>query len=103
MNWDLGKLYAGFDDPALARDAEDARNKITSASAAVAALALPADAKALSAVGEDLQLLDVLGRPAAHLGVGPAGVVANHAADRAVVVGGRVRAEGQAVAARRPV
>ncbi|MDY3026080.1 MAG: M3 family metallopeptidase, partial [Candidatus Faecivicinus sp.] len=60
MNWDLGKLYAGFDDPALARDAEDARKKIASASAAVAALALPADAKALSALIGDLKEIATL-------------------------------------------
>ena len=60
MNWDLGKLYAGFYDPALARDAEDARKKIASASAAVAALALPADAKALSALIGDLKEIATL-------------------------------------------
>ena len=60
MNWDLGKLYAGFDDPALARDAEEARKQIDSAVSAVAALTIPADAKALSHIVSDLQSITTL-------------------------------------------
>ena len=60
MNWDLGKLYAGFDDPALARDAEEARKRIDSAASAVAALTIPADAKALSHIISDLQSITTL-------------------------------------------
>ena len=60
MNWDLGKLYAGFDDPALARDAEEARKQIDSAASAVAALTIPADAKALSHIVSDLQSITTL-------------------------------------------
>ena len=60
MNWDLGKLYAGFDDPALARDAEEARKQIDSAASAVAALSIPADAKALSHIVSDLQSITTL-------------------------------------------
>lgn len=60
MNWDLGKLYAGFDDPALARDAEEARKQIDSAASAVAALTIPADAKALAHIVSDLQSITTL-------------------------------------------
>jgi len=61
------------------------------------------DPHAHPVVGEDLQLRDVLAGAAGHLRVRAAGVVADHAADGAVVVGGRVRAEGQAVPPRRLV
>ena len=55
------------------------------------------DPQAGPVVGEDLQLGDVVGGPARHLRVHPAGVVPDHPAEGAVVVRGRVRAEGEAV------
>ncbi len=48
-------------------------------------------------VGEDLQLLDVVGGPAGGQRMHAAGVVADHAADRAPAVGGGIGAEGEPV------
>ena len=58
----------------------------------------PADRQAEAVVSEHLERLDVVARPPGHDRVGPARIVAEHAAQRAAVVSGRVRAEGQAVA-----
>ncbi|HLX59199.1 MAG TPA: hypothetical protein VKR83_19450 [Ktedonobacteraceae bacterium] len=46
-----------------------------------------ADAQAQAIVGEDIQRLDVLARLARHHGVGAAGIVADHTAQRALRVG----------------
>ncbi len=61
-----------------------------------------ADAHPQAVVGQDLERVDVVGRPRAaarerrHHRVHAAGVVADHAAERAVVVGRRIGTEGQA-------
>ena len=55
MNWDLGKLYAGFDDPALLNDAEAAQEKINAVSAQIAQMGIPCDAKALSNIVAGMQ------------------------------------------------
>ena len=54
-------------------------------------------AQVFSGPGDHLEADDVVGRPAVPLSPRPAGVVADHAADGAAVVGGRVRAEAQTV------
>ena len=56
-----------------------------------------ADRHAQAVVGQDLQLVDVLLGLAGHLRVHAAGVVADHPAERAVGVRGRIGAERQAV------
>ena len=69
------------------------------------ARAVGADAEALAAVGQHLELGHVVGRPRPgavelrHHRVHAAGVVADHPAERAVVVGRRVGAEGEPVLA----
>ncbi len=60
-------------------------------------LARGADPQPQALIGEDLQLLDVVVRLAGHHRVHAAGVVADHAAESAVVVGGRIGTEGQTV------
>ncbi len=62
-----------------------------------------ADPGALSVVGEDLQAPDVVDGLAVGLGGGAAGVVADHAAERAVAVGGGFGAELELVAGEVPV
>ena len=56
-----------------------------------------ADPHAHAVVRQDFQRLDVLDRLAGHYRVRAARVVADHAAQRAAAVGGRIGAEGQAV------
>ena len=58
-------------------------------------LAGGADGHLCSVVEKNLQSPDVVGGQPAHDGVGTAGVVADHAADGAAIVGGRVGSEGQ--------
>ena len=53
------------------------------------------DAQAQAVVGDDIEFVDVVDRLAAHDRVHAAGVVADHAAQRAAVVGDGVGAEGQ--------
>ena len=48
-------------------------------------------------VSEDVQLVDILFRFAGHDGVGAAGIVADHPAERVVRVGGGIGAKGEAV------
>jgi hypothetical protein len=55
------------------------------------------DVQAQAVVGEDLQLLDVVSGAAGHDRMDPAGVVADHAAEGAAVVGGGVGTEGEVV------
>ncbi|HKF35379.1 MAG TPA: hypothetical protein VKB35_00645 [Ktedonobacteraceae bacterium] len=54
-----------------------------------------AHAQAQAIVGEDIQHLDVLARLARHHGVGAAGIVADHAAQRTLRVGRRIGAESE--------
>ena len=56
-----------------------------------------ADAHTRSVVAEDLQFLDVVDRLAAHHRMHTAGIVADHAAESAVLVGGRIRRKSQVV------
>ena len=56
-----------------------------------------ANAHMETVIGQDLQLLDVIDGFPAHDGMGAARVVADIAADRAILVGGRVRRESEAV------
>src|SRR5207244_10263893 len=56
-----------------------------------------ADAQPHAVVGEDVQLVDVVDGLAGHQAVDAAGVIADHAADGAVGVGGGVGAEGEGV------
>ncbi len=65
------------------------------------AAAVAAQAVAVPVVGEDGQLVDVVGGGAPGHGVGAAGVVADHAAEGAAAVRRRVGAEGQPVRAGR--
>ena len=58
----------------------------------------PADRQTQPVVGEHVERLDVVARAAGHDRVGAAGVVAEHPAQGAAVVRGRVGPEGQAVA-----
>ncbi len=60
MNWDLGKLYASFDDPALRRDAELAQSEIDSAARKIAAFTLPCNADALCGLVNDLRRIMTL-------------------------------------------
>ena len=56
-----------------------------------------ADVHALAAVSEDLQRLDIVVRLARHDRVHAAGVVADHASERAAVVGSGIGREGEMV------
>src|ERR1700674_3764355 len=56
-----------------------------------------ADVHSLAAVSEDLKRLDVVIRLARHDRVHAAGVVADHASERATVVGGGIRRKGEVV------
>ncbi len=56
-----------------------------------------ADGEALAVVGQDVEGGHVVGGAAGHDGVDAAAVVADHAAQGAAVVGGRVGPEGEAV------
>ena len=56
-----------------------------------------ADGHALAVIGEDVEFQDVVGGAPGHDRMDAAGIVADHPAERVVVVGGRVRAEGEVV------
>jgi hypothetical protein len=56
-----------------------------------------ADAEPQPVIGEDVQLEDVVGGAARHHGMDAAGIVADHAAERVVVVRRRIGAEGEMV------
>src|SRR5262249_25950757 len=82
---DLGAAAAGGDDPV------------------VLVVGGGADPAAQPVVGDDLEPPDVVDGLAVRLGRGAAGGVADHAAERAVAVRGRLRTELQAVRGELPV
>ena len=57
----------------------------------------PANAHTQTIIGENVQCFDVVTCHSGHDRVGAAGVVANHAAQSALGVSGRVRAEGEMI------
>src|SRR5260370_13610263 len=56
---------------------------------------VPSDCQAQAVVGDDIELLDVVVGFAGHYRMDAAGVVADHAAQRAAVVRGGIRGESQ--------
>ena len=81
--------HPGIDLPAAAALADDRVELV---------LVRRAHAHAKPVVGDDLQLLEVVGGAAGHDGVGAAGVVADHPSEGGVLVRGGVRRERELVA-----
>ena len=55
------------------------------------------DRHAHAVIGDDVERIDIVGGAAGHDRMHAAGIVAEHAAERVVIVGGGIGAEGQMV------